>query len=170
MGVVSLLGGEILLLLLAQAKGHKLLLLAEGLQLLAGDTRVMDLPIPICRQSGLSWVCAVGNAVFHGLALRLRLLQHSHGIAGSGLNACVRPGISALDALLSLVVGKETQPEEETMADQRHLESGSCERRTCLKWQPSGELSEHDFANLMELLLVADQELHADDHCDLQSA
>ncbi len=54
------------------------------------------------------------------------------------------------------------------MADQRHPESGSCERRTCLKWQPSGELSEHDFANLMELLLVADQELHADDHCDLK--
>jgi len=56
------------------------------------------------------------------------------------------------------------------MADQRHPESGSCERRTCLKWQPSGELSEHDFANLMDLLLVADQELHADDHCDLKSA
>ena len=35
MGVVSLLGGEILLLLLAQAKGHQLLLFAEGLQLLA---------------------------------------------------------------------------------------------------------------------------------------
>ena len=54
------------------------------------------------------------------------------------------------------------------MADQRHPESGSCERRTCLKWQPSGELSEHDFASLMDLLLVADQELHADDHCDLK--
>ena len=170
MVAIAGLGGEILLLLLAQAKGHELLLLADGLQLLAGDTRVMDLPIPICRQSGVSWACAVGNAVFHGLALRLQLLQHYHCIARPGLHACLRPGISALDAVLPLVVGKEPQPEEETMADQRHLESGSCERRTCLKWQPSGELSEHDFANLMELLLVADQELHADDHCDLESA
>ena len=109
MGVVSLLGGEILLLLLTQAKGHQLLLLAEGLQLLARDTRVMDLPIPICRQSGVSLGCAVGNAVFHGLALRLQLLQHYHCIARPGLHACLKPGISALDALLPLVVGKEPQ-------------------------------------------------------------
>ena len=51
----------------------------------------MDLPIPICRESGLSLPCAVGNALFHGLALRLELLQHYHFIAGSGLNGCVRP-------------------------------------------------------------------------------
>ena len=36
--------------------------------------------------------------------------------------------------------------------------TGSCQRRTCLKWEVSGELSALDRKNLMSLLCQVDQQ------------
>jgi len=45
---------------------------------------------------------------------------------------------------------------------------GSCQRRTCLKWETSGELSAVDRQNLMQLLCQVDKQaclaLDADQH------
>ena len=46
--------------------------------------------------------------------------------------------------------------------------TGSCQRRTCLKWETSGELSAVDRQNLMQLLCQVDKQaclgLDADQH------
>jgi len=47
MGVVGLLGREILLLLQAHAVGHQLFLLPQCFELLAGDPGVVHLPVPV---------------------------------------------------------------------------------------------------------------------------
>ena len=40
---------------------------------------------------------------------------------------------------------------------------GSCQRRTCLKWEINGELSALDRKNLMQLLCQADKQACIDD-------
>ena len=38
--------------------------------------------------------------------------------------------------------------------------TGSCQRRTCLKWEINGELSANDRSNLMKLLYQVDKKAH----------
>ena len=47
--------------------------------------------------------------------------------------------------------------------------TGSCQRRTCLKWEVSGELSASDRSNLMKLLCHVDKQacLEEDGELDL---
>ena len=41
--------------------------------------------------------------------------------------------------------------------------TGSCQRRTCLKWEINGELSALDRKNLMQLLCQVDKQACIDD-------
>ena len=41
--------------------------------------------------------------------------------------------------------------------------TGSCQRRTCLKWETNGELSAVDRRNLMKLLCQVDQQACIED-------
>ena len=41
--------------------------------------------------------------------------------------------------------------------------TGSCQRRTCLKWEINGELSDLDRHNLMQLLCQLDKQTCIDD-------
>ena len=41
--------------------------------------------------------------------------------------------------------------------------TGSCQRRTCLKWEINGELSALDRQNLMQLLCQVDKQACIDD-------
>ena len=41
--------------------------------------------------------------------------------------------------------------------------TGSCQRRTCLKWEINGELSALDRKNLMQLLCQVDKQAFIDD-------
>ena len=41
--------------------------------------------------------------------------------------------------------------------------TGSCQRRTCLKWETNGELSAVDRHNLMKLLCQVDQQVCIED-------
>ena len=47
--------------------------------------------------------------------------------------------------------------------------TGSCQRRTCLKWEINGELSALDRKNLMQLLCQADKQACIDADLDAPS-
>ena len=44
--------------------------------------------------------------------------------------------------------------------------TGSCQRRTCLKWEIKGELSVNDRRNLMKLLCQVDKQACTQGLCD----
>ena len=44
--------------------------------------------------------------------------------------------------------------------------TGSCQRRTCLKWEINGELSANDLRNLMKLLCQVDKQACTQGLCD----
>ena len=46
--------------------------------------------------------------------------------------------------------------------------TGSCQRRTCLKWEVNGELSPNDRSNLMKLLCQVDKQACIEESCDLE--
>ena len=46
--------------------------------------------------------------------------------------------------------------------------TGSCQRRTCLKWEVNGELSPNDRSNLMKLLCQVDKQSCIEESCDLE--
>ena len=45
--------------------------------------------------------------------------------------------------------------------------TGSCQRRTCLKWEMNGELSANDRSNLMKLLCQVDKQACIEEDSEL---
>ena len=65
---------------------------------------------------------------------------------------------TALDSEVLFVVRIISQ-QEAVMFEVLKGHTGSCQRRTCLKWEINGELSALDRKNLMELLCQVDKQV-----------